>query len=137
MAERERPRQVLERELYWAAGDDAASLTPTAELRARLQELAGTLHRQAGQAAPWGDPLLSTGSRWKRRFKIGMFRLLRPISRRYDRVTAELAATSLMLADRLARLEEDRRRQEEELARLSRALRRSIADREDRREASV
>ena len=135
MAERERPRELLERELYWAAGDDAASLTPIAELRSRLEELAGTLHRQAGQAAPWGDPLLSTGSRWKRRFKIVMFRVLRPISRRSDRISAELASAALALADRVARLEEDRRRQEEELARLSRAVRRLIAEREERASA--
>ena len=66
-----------------------------------------------------------------------MFRLLRPISRRYDRVTAELASTSVMLADRLSRAEETQRRQEEELARLSRAVRRLLAEREERREASA
>ncbi len=137
MAEAQRPRELLERELYWAAGEEGAPLTPTADLRARLQDLATALHRQSEQAAPWGDPLLSTGSRWKRRMKIVMFRLLRPISRRYDRVTAELASTGLLLADRLARLEEDRRRQEEELARLSRAVRRLLAEREERREASA
>lgn len=138
MTDEERPRAALERELYWAAGDDAASpLTPTAELRARLEELAGTLHRQAGQAAPWGDPLLTTGSRWKRRFKILMFRLLRPISRRSDRVTAELASIGVALADRVARAEDDLRRQEEELARLSRRVRELLAEREARREASA
>ena len=137
MNEPERPKDALERELYWAAADDAASpLTPTAELRARLEELARTLHRQAGQAAPWGDPLLSTGSRWKRRFKIAMFRSLRPISRRYDRVTAELASIAVALSDRVARTEEDLRRQEEELARLSRRVRELLAERAAR-EASA
>ncbi len=138
MAEPERPRDDLERELYWAAGDDAsAPLTPTAELRARLEELARTLHRQAGQAAPWGDPLLTTGSRWKRRFKILMFRTLRPVSRRYDRVTAELASTCVAMADRLVRAEDDLRRQEEELAVLSRRVRELLAERDARREASA
>ena len=123
MADADRPRELLQRELYWAAGDDAAPLTPTAELRARLEELAETLHRQHGQAAPWGDPLLTTGSGPKRRLKIVMFRLFRPISRRYDRVTAELASVGVALADRLARAEDDLRRQEEELALLSRRIR--------------
>ena len=123
MADADRPREVLERELYWAAGEDSTPLHPTAELRRRLEELAQTLHRQHGQAAPWGDPLLTSGSGVKRRLKIAMFRLLRPISRRYDRVTAELASVGVALADRLARAEEDLRRQEEELALLSRRLR--------------
>jgi hypothetical protein len=123
-------RESLQRELYWAAGEpSSASGVPTAELRARLEELAGTLHRQWGQAAPWGDPLLTTGSRWKRRLKIVMFRALRPISRRYDRVTAELASIGVALADRVARAEEDLRRQEEELASLSRRLRELEAER--------
>lgn len=134
MTDDERPRATLEREIAWAAADDAsAPLTPTAELRARLEELARTLHRQAGQAAPWGDPLLTTGSRWKRRFKILLFRLVRPVSRRYDRVTAELASIGVALADRLTRSEEDLRRQEEELARLSRHVRELLAEREARR----
>jgi hypothetical protein len=130
MSDAETPRELLERELYWATGEGAATpLLPSAELRARLEELAQTLHRQWGQAAPWGDPLLTTGPRWKRRFKIVMFRLLRPISRRYDRITAELASISVAMADRLARAEEDIRRQEEELAVLSRRLREQENDR--------
>lgn len=123
-------RESLQRELYWASGDPAwPTDVPTAELRARLEELAGTLHRQWGQAAPWGDPLLTTGSQWKRRFKIVMFRMLRPISRRYDRITAELASIGVALADRVARSEEDLRRQEEEVASLSRRLRELEAER--------
>ena len=124
MTDAEGSHEILERELYWATGEGStAPLTPSAELRAKLEELAQTLHRQWGQAAPWGDPLLTTGPRWKRRFKILMFRMLRPISRRYDRITADLATIGVALADRLARAEEDIRRQEEELAVLSRRLR--------------
>lgn len=126
----EEPREALERELYWAQGEETGSLTPTAELRARLEEIAETLHRQWGQAAPWGDPLITQGSRFKRRFKILLFRGLRPISRRYDRITAELASIGVGLADRLARAEDDLRRQEEELALLSRRLRELHAQRE-------
>lgn len=130
MTDEDTPREVLQRELYWATGEGAAGpLLPGAELRARLEELAQTLHRQWGQAAPWGDPLLATGSRWKRRFKILMFRLFRPLSRRYDRITAELASIGVALADRLARAEDDIRRQEEELAVLSRRLRDQEAER--------
>jgi hypothetical protein len=128
VAEPERSREALEREIYWAAGDAGArSLTPTAELRQRLEDLAETLHRQWGQAAPWGDPLFTTGSRWKRRFKIIMFRMFRPISRRYDRITAELASIGVALADRLARAEDDLRRQEEEIAVLGRRVREQAA----------
>ena len=123
-------REALERELYWAQGDESASLTPTSELRARLEEIAETLHRQWGQAAPWGDPLLTGGSGIKRRLKIALFRMLRPISRRYDRITAELASIGVGMADRLARAEDDLRRQEEELALMSRRLRELRSERE-------
>jgi hypothetical protein len=126
----EPPREALERELYWAQGEESASLTPTAELRARLEEIAETLHRQWGQAAPWGDPLLTGGSGIKRRLKIALFRMLRPISRRYDRITAELASIGVGMADRLARAEDDLRRQEEELALMSRRLRELQSERE-------
>jgi hypothetical protein len=123
-------KDALERELYWARGEESASLTPTAELRARLEEIAETLHRQWGQAAPWGDPLLTGGSGIKRRLKIALFRILRPISRRYDRITAELASIGVGLADRLARAEDDLRRHEEELALMSRRIRELQAERE-------
>jgi hypothetical protein len=126
----EEPRQSLERELYWAGGQEPAALTPTAELRARLEEIAETLHRQWSQAAPWGDPLLTGGSGVKRRLKIALFRGLRPISRRYDRITAELASIGVGLADRLARAEDDLRRQEEEIARMARRLQELQAERE-------
>jgi hypothetical protein len=127
---REDPREDLERELYWARGEESAGLTPTSELRARLEEIAETLHRQWSQAAPWGDPLLTGGSGIKRRLKIFLFRALRPISRRYDRITAELASIGVGLADRLARAEDDLRRQEEELALLSRRMRELQSERE-------
>jgi hypothetical protein len=133
VATSDEPPEALERELYWAKDEASDAHTPTAELRDRLEEIAETLHRQWGQAAPWGDPLLTGGSGIKRRLKIMLFRLLRPISRRYDRITAELATISVGLADRLVRAEEDLRRQEEELALMSRRLRQLGADREGSR----
>lgn len=99
-------RRALERELYWAGrmGVPEPSRT-TAELRERLARLAQELRRDAGQAAPWGDPGIVSGGRWRRRLKILLHRLLRPVSRRYDRITADLAETGVALADALLRAE--------------------------------
>ncbi|HEX2030480.1 MAG TPA: hypothetical protein VHL78_03640, partial [Actinomycetota bacterium] len=87
----------------------------TAELRERLARLAHTLRRDAGQAAPWGDPGIASGGRWRRRFKIVLHRLVRPVSRRYDRVTAELAETGVSLADALLRAEAEVERLRQEV----------------------
>ncbi len=109
----------MERELYWVrhAGVPEPSRS-TAELRERLARLAQTLRRDAGQAAPWGDPSITSGSRWRRRFKIALHRFLRPVSRRYDRITAELAETGVALADALLKAEAELDRlQREVLAR--------------------
>lgn len=113
---REPAKRALERELYWAerAGVPEPSRT-TAELRERLAVLAQTLRRDAGQAAPWGDPGIASGGRWRRRFKIVLHRLLRPVSRRYDRITAELAETGVALADALLRAEAEVDRLQREL----------------------
>jgi hypothetical protein len=119
----EGPKESLQRELYWARSPAAAVPSrTTAEVRERLVHLAQTLRRDAEQAAPWGDPGLTSGGPWKRRLKIVLHRVLRPISRRYDRITAELAATTVALADALLAAESDLRRVEEEVLALGRRL---------------
>lgn len=114
------PREALERELYWRGGPAGAPPSrSTAELRERLEQLAHTLRRDAEQAAPWGDPSIAPGGRW-RRVKIVMHRLLRPVSRRYDRITAELAQIAVAMADALLQAERDVRRLEDEVLALGR-----------------
>jgi hypothetical protein len=121
--EAERPKESLQRELYWAQSPAVAVPSrTTAELRERLVHLAQTLRRDAEQAAPWGDPGLTSGGRWKRRLKILLHRAVRPISRRYDRITAELAASAVALADAVLAAESDVRRLEDEVLALGRRL---------------
>ncbi len=116
-------REALERELYWRGGAAGAPPTrTTAELRERLEHLAHTLRRDAGQAAPWGDPGIAGGGRWRRRVKIVLHRLVRPVSRRYDRITAELAQIAVGMADALLQAERDVRRLEDEVLALGRKL---------------
>ena len=119
MTEAEPAREGLERELYWRTDPVAGEpLTPAEELRVRIEDLAQALKRDLGQAAPWGDPSLTSGSGLKRRYKILLHRMLRPITRRYDRIAAELAAISVALADLLRRSEAETRRLREEVAAL-------------------
>jgi hypothetical protein len=76
------------------------------------------LRKDAVQAAPWGDPGLASGGGLRRRFKILLHRTLRPITRRYDRLAAELAAVQVALADCVLQLEAELRRLREEQGRV-------------------
>ncbi|HEX6262257.1 MAG TPA: hypothetical protein VF097_05355 [Actinomycetota bacterium] len=106
----ERARDALRRELYW--GDEPRAAGPTRELRARIERLADSL--QADLARPFpADPSFSGGSRWRLGVKRFLYRLNRPLTRRQDRIAAELAAISLELLDHLGRLEDELRRVEE------------------------
>jgi hypothetical protein len=117
-------RQALERELYWRTDPVAGEpLSPAEELRVRVEELARALRRDATQAAPWGDPSLSSSTGLKRKYKIALHRMFRPLTRRYDRISAELAATCMALADLVRRLETESDQLRQEIATLQEELR--------------
>lgn len=117
-------RQALERELYWRTDPVAGEpLSPAEDLRVRVEELARALRRDATQAAPWGDPSLSSSTGLKRKYKIALHRLLRPLTRRYDRITAELASTCVALADLARRSETESDQLRQEIATLQEKLR--------------
>jgi hypothetical protein len=112
-------RQALERELYWQTDPVAGEqLSPAEELRVRAEELARALRRDATQAAPWGDPSLSSSAGLKRKYNIALHRLFRPLTRRYDRISAELAATCVALADLARRYETESEQLRQEIAAL-------------------
>ncbi|MGH2656727.1 MAG: hypothetical protein ACRDIZ_08550 [Actinomycetota bacterium] len=119
MSETERARDALEREMYWLGGEDGEAATKAQQARVAGDRLLQRLRRDAAQAAPWGDPSLASGSGTRRRFKIVLHRMLRPITRRYDRLAAELAAVQVILADCVLQLEAETNRLREELARLT------------------
>lgn len=121
IADVEEMREVLEREVYWLEGKESEPPGTAQEIRAALDRLAQVVKNDFENAAPWTDPGLRRGSRF-RRVKIVMHRVFRPLTRRYDRITAELAATGAVLADLLGRAEAQIGRLEAELAALRRRL---------------
>jgi hypothetical protein len=110
----ESARQALERELYWLSGEEAEPSTKAEHARMAADRLLQRLRKDAVQAAPWGDPGLASGGGIRRRFKILLHRTLRPVTRRYDRLAAELAAVQVALADCVLQLEAELRRLREE-----------------------
>lgn len=95
-------RTTLEREMYWAEEGTALGRMTTAEVRDALHDFAVLMRADEKQVIPRGEPHLASRSRWRRQLKLRLFRLTRPISWRYDRVTADLAELTASLADRLA-----------------------------------
>jgi hypothetical protein len=110
----ESTREALERELYWLSGEDQEPSTKAEHARMAADRLLQRLRRDAVQAAPWGDPSLASGGGFRRRVKILLHRTLRPITRRYDRLAAELAAVQVALADSVLQLEAEVRRLHDE-----------------------
>ena len=94
-------RSALERELYWAGHTTNAETGTTSELRAELQDFVAVMRADERSPFPRQEPLLGSQTPWKRRTKLLMYRGTRPISRRYDRLLADLATLTRMLADRL------------------------------------
>jgi hypothetical protein len=118
VSETERARNSLERNMYWLRGEEGDAATKAQQARVAADRLLQRLRRDAAQAAPWGDPSIAPGSGTRRRVKIVLHRILRPITRRYDRLAAELASVQVTLADCVLQLETETNRLREELARL-------------------
>ncbi len=110
----ETAREALERELYRLSGEGTEPGTRAEHARTAADRLLNRLRRDAVQAAPWGDPGLASGGGVRRRLKILLHRALRPITRRYDRLAAELAAVQVALADCVLQLEAELRRLRED-----------------------
>ncbi|HXF74046.1 MAG TPA: hypothetical protein VNO79_15730 [Actinomycetota bacterium] len=106
MADREDPvRAALARELYWAEEATRLRRMTAAEARDALHDLAVLLRADERSPVPRGEPNLASISRWRRRLKVRLFRLLRPITRRYDRLLGDLAELTAALAARVAEAE--------------------------------
>jgi hypothetical protein len=115
-------RAALEREMYW--GEEASKThLSSGELRDAIHDFAALLRADERETIPRGEPNLGGHSRWRRQVKLRLFRVLRPITRRYDRLTGDLAELTQALADRVSALEA-------EVARLRSKLDGSGADEE-------
>jgi hypothetical protein len=111
-------RSVLERELYWAGDPNTPTSQSTKQLRIALHDFAARMRADERSRVPRQEPLLGSATRWKRSMKVTVYSTLRPVTHRYDRLLAELATMSRMLAERLADAEaqiETLRREVEEL----------------------
>src|SRR5206468_1166164 len=86
-------------------------------------ELEATLRRDHGAGPLPDDPTLEMGSPWKRRFKRFTFKVLRPLMRRYDRITADLALLGLETSQELASARGDTAALTSEVQRLRAELR--------------
>ena len=95
----------------------------TRELASALRELVTRLRTDQHQQVPEGDPFLDSPSSLKRRLKAIIFRSTRPATRRYDRLSADLASVAADLAARLAEAEEEMKKARGDYERLELALR--------------
>lgn len=95
----------------------------TRELATALRELVRRLRTDQDQRLPEGDPFLGSSSALKRRLKSFIFRSTRPATRRYDRLSADLATVAADLASRLAEAEEETKKARGDYERLELALR--------------
>lgn len=91
----------LSRELYWAQERASRARMDTAEVRDRLHDLSMQLRADEKVVIPHGEGNLASRSRWRRKLKYGLFRVMRPISWRYDRLLADQAELTTSLAERL------------------------------------
>jgi hypothetical protein len=107
--------EALARELYWAEEATPRSRMTTAQVRDAIHDFAILMRDDEKQLIPRGEPNLASLSRWRRRLKFRLFRVLRPITRRYDRLLSDLAELTSSLADRLAHAEAEVARLREEL----------------------
>ena len=98
-------RAGLARELYWAEEATPRSRMDTGEVRDALHDFSVAMRDDERQVIPRGEPNLASRTRWRRRLKLRLFRLFRPISWRYDRLLGDLAEMNAALADRVAVLE--------------------------------
>jgi hypothetical protein len=87
--------QALRRELYWAPAVQRANLArhhgiPLSPLASRWSSLAGALRWEYNEMYP-PEPLLRVGRGMRLRMKRLIWRAIRPITRRYDRIAGDLA----------------------------------------------
>jgi len=87
--------RALRRELYWAPGVQRANLArhhgiPLSPLASRWSSLAGALRWEYNEMYP-PEPLLRVGRGMRLRVKRLIWRAIRPITRRYDRIAGDLA----------------------------------------------
>ena len=105
----------LAREIYWAKEGDPHPPTDLDSIRDRLDDFGHRMRIEQRQLVPIGETLLGSSAGWKRTIKLGLWRVTRFSTMRYDRLLAELAALNGELAHRLQETEEELARLRDEL----------------------
>ena len=104
--------EALARELYWAASPipehgTAQLAGDPADLVRRWSELEAGLRRDSSLHLPPDEPFFRAGGSLKRWIKRTMFRAFRPLTRRYDRIDADLALLGIETSRELALARQD------------------------------
>ncbi|MEX0755757.1 MAG: hypothetical protein WEA54_01395 [Actinomycetota bacterium] len=94
-------RAALLRELYWAEEATPLGRLETQQVRDGLHDFAALMRADEREVIPRGEPNLASISRWRRQLKLRVFRFLRPVTWRYDRLLADHAELTTQLAERL------------------------------------
>ena len=97
----------LERHLYWADVPGARRVGGTPEVREEMIEFAARMRTDERLVVPIGEQNLASTSAAKGKVKYALFRLLRPVTWRYDRLLADQAELSIRLAERVIDLERE------------------------------
>lgn len=97
----------LQRHLYWADVPGARRAGGTKDVREALLEFAAKMRTDERLLIPLGEHNLNSPSSWKRKLKYALFRLLRPITWRYDRLLADQTELTIELAERVIDLEHE------------------------------
>src|SRR5262245_58891802 len=95
----------------------------TRELAGALRALVDRLRAEQDERLPGGEPASDTRSSVRDRLKWVVLRSTRPATRRYDRLTADLATVAADLAARLAEAEEEAKKARGDHERVELALR--------------
>ena len=77
----------------------------TSQVRDRLRELAAQVRADENVMIPLGESNLISAGRGRRQLKYLLYRVARPVTWRYDRLTADHAELTKALADRLLAVE--------------------------------
>ena len=107
----------LSRELYWAEESAPRGRMSTTDVRNELHDFAALMRADERLEIPRGEANLASTSAWRRQLKLRLFRLMRPISWRYDRLLADHAELTTALAERVQQLEVEVSRLREEVER--------------------
>ena len=97
----------LERHLYWADVPGARRLGGTPEVREEMLEFAAKMRTDERLVVPLGERNLASRSAAKGKVKYLLYRVLRPVTWRYDRLLADQTELSIRLAERVIDLEHE------------------------------